>query len=107
MPTSGLRTHPEGIESLFDWMIKNWDELVKKFPPALSMLGTLVSIFTSGYTDKAQLAKVEQFFKDKSTSGYDQALAQSLDAIRSKVSWLERDRADVAAWVKENGYGSS
>ncbi|KAK4205326.1 putative mitochondrial aminopeptidase 2 precursor [Triangularia verruculosa] len=102
MPTTGLRSHPEGIEALYQWMTENWDELVKKLPPALSMLGTMVTIFTSSFTKKEQLAKVEQFFADKSTNGFDQSLAQSLDAIRSKISWIERDREDVAAWVKEN-----
>ncbi|KAK3341528.1 peptidase family M1-domain-containing protein [Lasiosphaeria hispida] len=106
MPTAGLRSHPEGIEALFDFMVNNWDELVKKLPPALSMLGTMVTIFTSSFTKKEQLEKVEKFFAGKSTNGFDQSLAQSLDAIRSKISWLERDRADVAAWVKENGYGA-
>ncbi|KAK3695352.1 aminopeptidase 2 [Podospora appendiculata] len=106
MPTAGLRSHPEGIKALFVWMTENWDELVKRFPPALSMLGTMVSIFTSSFTTKEQLLEVEKFFKDKNTSGYEMSLAQSLDSVRSKISWLERDRADVAAWLKENGYGA-
>jgi aminopeptidase 2 len=104
MPTTGLRGHPEGIEALFTWMENNWDELTKRLPPALSMLGTMVTIFTSSFTTKEQLARVEKFFADKNTNGFDQSLAQSLDAIRSKIAWIERDRADVAAWVKENGY---
>lgn len=104
MPVSGLRSHPEGVEAIFTWMTEHWDELVLKLPPALSMLGTMVTIFTSSFTTKEQLTKVEQFFKDKNTNGFDQNLAQSLDAIRSKVSWLERDRVDVADWLKKNGY---
>ena len=106
MPAAGLRSHPEGIEALFDWMTENWDELYKRLPPALSMLGSMVTIFTSSFTNPQQLARVEKFFADKDTKGYDQSLAQSLDAIRSKIAWLERDRADVASWVKENGYGA-
>jgi aminopeptidase 2 len=106
MPTSGLRSHPEGIEALYTWMTENWEELVKKLPPALSMLGTMVTIFTSSFTKKEQLAQVEKFFEGKSTNGFDQSLAQSLDAIRSKVTWTERDRAEVSAWLKENGYRS-
>ncbi|KAK1769668.1 mitochondrial aminopeptidase 2 [Phialemonium atrogriseum] len=106
MPAAGLRSHTEGIEALFDWMAENWDELVVKLPPALSMLGTMVTILTSGFTTKEQLSKVETFFEGKSTTGFDQSLAQSLDGIRSKVSWLERDRADVATWLKQNGYTS-
>ncbi|ROV91309.1 hypothetical protein VSDG_07783 [Cytospora chrysosperma] len=106
MPTAGLRSHPEGIEALFKWMVNNWDELYKRLPPALSMLGSMVQIMTSSFTKPEQLAQVEKFFADKNTSGYDQALAQSLDGVRSKISWLSRDKSDVAGWLKENGYGS-
>lgn len=87
-------------------MEHNWDELYKRLPPALSMLGSMVQIMTSTFSKPEQLAKVEAFFKDKNTNGYDQSLAQSLDSVRSKIAWLERDRGDVAAWLKENGYGA-
>jgi aminopeptidase 2 len=104
MPVIGLRTHAEGINALYEWMEENWDLLYEKLPPALSMLGSMVNIMTSGFTSQEQLDRVEKFFESKNKSGYDQSLAQSRDAIRSKVSWLARDRDDVAAWVKANGY---
>ncbi|KAK0632262.1 peptidase family M1-domain-containing protein [Immersiella caudata] len=104
MPTAGLRGHANGVEALFACMTENWDELVKKLPPALSLLGTMVTICTSGFTNQEQLVRVEKFFADKPTAGFDQSLAQSLDAIRSKVSWLERDRTDVTDWLKASGY---
>jgi aminopeptidase 2 len=104
MPASGLRSHPEGIEALFGWLTENWEKLIIKTPPSFSMLGTLVSIFTSSLAKQEQLEKVEKFFGERSTSGFDQSLAQSLDAIRSKISYLGRDREDVKAWLKENKY---
>lgn len=106
LPTSGLRTHPEGINALFKWMNENWDELYKRLPPALSMLGSMVQIMTSSFTRQEQLDEVEKFFKDKNTNGYDQSLAQSLDGVRSKIQWLERDRSDVATWLAQNGWGA-
>lgn len=104
MPVIGLRTHAEGINALYNWMESNWDLLYKRLPPALSMLGSMVNIMTSGFTSQEQLDRVEKFFEGKNTNGYDQSLAQSIDAVRSKISWLGRDREDVAAWVKTNGY---
>ena len=104
MPVIGLRAHSEGIEALYGWLESEWETIYVQLPPALSMLGSMVNICTSGFTTSKQLERVEKFFGDKNTNGYDQSLAQSRDAIRSKVAWLERDRADVAAWVKENKY---
>lgn len=104
LPIAALRSHPAGIEALFDWMTTNWDELCKRFPAGLSMLGTIVTLCTNGFTSKEQMARVEKFFGDKSTKGFDQGLAQSLDAIRAKHAWIVRDRAVVEGWVRENGY---
>lgn len=104
MPASGLRGHPAGIDALFNWMVENWDDLYKRLPPALSMLGSMVSIMTSSFSRPEQIARVQEFFADKDTKGYNQALAQSLDAIRSKIAWIERDGDDIAKWLRENGY---
>lgn len=100
LPLGGLRTHAEGIEALFSWMTNNWDELTRRLPAGLSMLGTMVSICTSSFTSKEGLERVQKFFSGRSTKGFDQGLAQSCDAIRAKDAWLTRDREDVKQWVE-------
>lgn len=82
-------------------MTENWEQLVTKLPPSSTMLGSMVQICTATFTTQADLDRVEAFFKDKSTKGFEMPLAQSLDAIRSKISWLARDREDVKHWVEE------
>lgn len=99
MPVSGLRTHPEGIEALFGWMTENWDELSRRLPAGLSMLGTMVAICTSSFSRSSDIERIQKFFAERSTKGFDQSLAQSLDAVRAKAAWLDRDRKDVADWV--------
>jgi len=100
LPISALRTHPQGIEALFGWLTENFDELAKKFPAGLSMLGSIVSICTSGFTNQTDLERIQKFFESKSTKGFDQSLAQSCDSIRAKSAWLARDRDDVKQWVE-------
>lgn len=99
LPISALRSHPAGIQALYTWMTENWEELVRRLPPGLSMLGSVVSMCTSAFNSQADLERIEQFFSTKSTKGFDQSLAQSFDSIRSKASWLNRDRQDVKEWV--------
>ena len=103
MPLSALRTHAEGIEALFVWLSENWEQLNKKLPPGLTILGSVVSICTSSFTRPEQKKRVEEFFKSRSTKGFAMGLAQSLDSIEAKANWLSRDKDDVAKWVKENG----
>jgi len=68
------------------------------------MLGSVVQIVTSSFTSLADVEDIQKFFSDRSTKGFDQGLAQSLDGIRAKAAWLDRDREDVTQWLKGNGY---
>jgi aminopeptidase 2 len=104
MPVSALRTHPEGVEALFTWMMQNWDELTRRLPAGLSMLGSMVSLCTSGFTSAEQKKRVEDFFAARNTKGFAMGLAQSLDAVQAKSQWVARDREVVAKWIKDNGY---
>lgn len=100
MPIASLRTHAEGVDAVFQWMQDNWDELSRRLPPGLSMLGSVVSICTSSFTSEAGLQRVQKFFEERSTKGFEMPLAQSCDAIKAKSAWLGRDREDVKKWVE-------
>ncbi|KAI1859740.1 hypothetical protein JX265_010189 [Neoarthrinium moseri] len=104
LPASGLRSHAEGIDALWGWLTEKWPEIYKRLSGNPPILGSMVTICTSSFAKQEQLDKVEAFFKDVDTKAFIQPLSQSKDAIRSKIAWLQRDRDDVASWVKENGY---
>lgn len=104
IPLTGLRTEAAGVEALFTWLTSNWDSVQAKCPPGLSMLSTLVTVCTAGFTTEAQADRVRQFFADKERKGFQMALQQSLDSIRAKAGWIERDAGDVKAYLVEHGY---
>ena len=68
------------------------------------MLGSVVQIVTNSFSSKASVEEIEKFFNDKSTKGFDQGLAQSLDAVRAKANWVERDAGEVRSWLSERGF---
>jgi len=67
MPLSGLRNHTTGIETRWAWLKENWDEIYKRLPPSLGMLGTVVQLSTSSFCTEAQLKEVEDFFGSRDT----------------------------------------
>jgi aminopeptidase 2 len=85
-------------------MKEHWTDLEKKLPPGLTMLGSVVSICTSSFTKEEQADEVRKFFGERKTKGFDQSLAQSLDAVRAKGKWVERDAGDVEKWLEKGGY---
>ncbi|KAF7536775.1 hypothetical protein G7Z17_g12983 [Cylindrodendrum hubeiense] len=104
MPLSGLRAHKAGIVALWGWVKDNWDVLTKRLPPGMSLLGDVVAMSTSSFTQEEQVADVRRFFSEKGTKGYDLEYAQSLDTIKAKQNWLARDKKDVEQWLAKNKY---
>ncbi|KAK6530013.1 Aminopeptidase 2 mitochondrial, variant 2 [Orbilia ellipsospora] len=104
LPLAGLRGHSDGITALWMWAKENWDELERRLPPGLGMLGSIVQIVTSSFTTSEQIEDVKAFFDKRSTKGFDKGLAQALDAVSAKSKWLERDREDVKKWLSSEGY---
>ena len=68
------------------------------------MLGSVVSICTSGFTHEKQGEQVRGWFAERKTKGFDQSLAQSLDGVRAKGMWVGRDGKDVEQWLKKEKY---
>ena len=104
LPLAGLRGEREGAEALWAYMTANWDALNKKCPASLGMLSHIVQICSGGFTTEEQIQMVRDWFKERSTKGFDRALGQSLDSVQAKASWLKRDGEDVKGWLEENGY---
>ncbi|KAK9460950.1 peptidase family M1-domain-containing protein [Lipomyces oligophaga] len=104
LPMGGLRTTVEGTRALWSWLELHWDEVEKLLPPGLSMLSSVVSLATGGFCKQEDVDTVEAFFAKRNTKGYDKGLAQSLESVRSKIQWVERDGEVVKKWLKSNGY---
>lgn len=104
LPISALRTHAAGVEALWEWAKENWDTLVEKLPPGLSMLGSVVQIVTSGYCSEDKVEEIKKFFANKNCKGFEMGLAQALDSVNVKAGWIKRDKEDVEAWLKEHKY---
>ena len=103
LPLLGLRGEVAGTEAAWSWLRDNWEEIVKVCPPGLSLLGSVVKICVSDFTTQEQLDRVIAFFQDKDKTGYKMSLEQSYDSIRTKIGWLQRDRADVEAFLQKEG----
>ncbi len=104
LPLGSLRANAAGTRALWEWLQQNWAALQEKLPPGLSMFGSVMSLCTSGLTKREHIDEINRFFKDKSTKGFDQNLAQALDTIRTKAAWVERDHEDLENWLRKNGY---
>lgn len=91
-------------ERLWTWLKDNWAQITAKLGGSLGMLGTGVQLVMSALGTSEHLNDAQAFFSSKENAEIDMYLAQSLDALKAKIAWVERDRVDVAAWLEKNGY---
>ncbi|KAK0521743.1 Aminopeptidase 2 mitochondrial [Tilletia horrida] len=100
---AGLAGNRVGRRLLWAETKARYDQLAKVFEGNFS-LSRLIEYSFSSLTTKADLEDVQAFFKDKDVAKYSMGLQQGLDSVRANSQWLERDAADVEAWLKGNGY---
>jgi len=80
-------------------MKENWAVLDKRFGSGLGLLRSYVAMVVRALGKKEHLVDVERFFEELDTEAYRQKLEQGLDALKAKIEWVQRDRADVEDWL--------
>jgi aminopeptidase 2 len=80
-------------------MQENWAAVEEKMGATLGMIGYVIQRMADILGTTKHLREFEEFFAKRDTSTYSSALSQSLDSLKAKVAWVERDREDVASWL--------
>ncbi|KAF8162999.1 leucyl aminopeptidase [Crassisporium funariophilum] len=95
----GLGGNFKGRRLLTKYFKEQYDVLYKRFEGNFS-LHYMVTYSTEYYSTMKDCEETEAFFKDKDTSKYNQALAQTLDTIRARSAYVERATDDIVDWLK-------
>ncbi|CAG8584941.1 6606_t:CDS:1, partial [Paraglomus occultum] len=75
-----------------------------RYSKSMTLFGNIVRFGTQHFASEADIADIENFFKDKDTKDITRPLQQSIEKIRSNAAWLGRDAKDVKDWLGSNGY---
>ncbi|CEL52347.1 hypothetical protein RSOLAG1IB_00887 [Rhizoctonia solani AG-1 IB] len=95
---AGLSGNRASRRRIAEYFKENYEKLYKRFEGNFS-LNYLVKYSFDSFSTEQDAKEVEEFFKDKDSSKYNLALAQTLDSIRASTKWLGRSRDDVAQWL--------
>jgi aminopeptidase N len=90
--------------TLWDWFKANWSTIEGKLGGNPVVLNRYVKMALSEFADHAVEKDIEAFFKDKDTKGFDKALAQISDTVRSNADYKERDEKLLVEWLEAKGY---
>jgi len=91
-------THPLGREMAWRFLKKNWKTFVDRYHGGgLNLLNRCIAV-CSGFTTRKDFADAEKFLKARKAPGMERAINKSLEALRSNIKWLERDRKDFGEY---------
>ncbi|KAJ2930053.1 hypothetical protein H1R20_g7024, partial [Candolleomyces eurysporus] len=97
---AGLAANFKTRKLLFEYFQEHYAELSKRFEGNFTMQ-YLVRYSMDFLSTQKDLQSVEDFFKDKDTSKYNQSLNQTLDTIRAKIAYIDRSTKDLEEWLGE------
>lgn len=98
-----------------EYFMENFATLDKRFSASFG-ISHLIKYSLGTLTSKADLQKVQDFFKGKGgfinwselthtdVSRFVLTVGQVNDSIQASADWLERDLDDVSEWLKSNKY---
>lgn len=86
-------------ELLWKFIQDNWDEFRGRFSAAVTMFSHLLEEVLSSFHSEEHARAIEQFFVDNPLPEVSRTINQSLERIRSRAQWLERDYASIVDWL--------
>jgi aminopeptidase 2 len=68
------------------------------------MLRIILRLMIGGFSTKDQIEQVGAFFSTQDTGQYGQVLAQEIEKVEARCTWVTRDTKDVESWLQKHGY---
>ncbi|KJZ73130.1 hypothetical protein HIM_07514 [Hirsutella minnesotensis 3608] len=99
----GLAGNPHGRHLQWKFMKDNWSTCLEKLRNPI-VLDLFVRVTLGSFTDEKAIDELDQFFKDKDTSGFNRTLGTVKDKIRGRAAYKQRDSAALREWLGANGY---
>ena len=95
---SSVAANPRGRRLAWDFLKSNWPEFDRRYGAGGFGLMRLVAMCGS-FTTQESLDDVESFFTKNPAPAADRTIRQSVEKIRLSIKWLERNEAELSAWL--------
>ncbi|KAL1672234.1 hypothetical protein EV122DRAFT_284153 [Schizophyllum commune] len=96
----GLQGNPAARRMLVLLLKDNYDAIYKRFEGTFS-LGRIIQAPIESLSTKKDYEETKAFFADKDTSKYDMSLAQALDSVKARYTYIGRSTEDLKHWLDE------
>lgn len=92
----------EGRDEAWSFTKKNYSMFLERYSGGF-LFTRLIKVCCSDFSDMNKYKDVELFFSENKAPSAERAVKQSLENIKLRAGWLERDGAAVEEWFTANG----
>ncbi|KAL5248988.1 hypothetical protein ACHWQZ_G018001 [Mnemiopsis leidyi] len=93
----------EGREQTWAFVKNNYPIFLERYAGGF-LFQRLVQTTCASFVDMDKYKDVEKFFSENKAPSAERAIKQSLEGIKLRCSWLQRDGEAVAQWFKDHGF---
>jgi len=101
-----LAENRHGGRLAWETLVARWPEFERQFGASIMMFSRLVEGVANKLKTFEDAEEVQEFFKHHKVARIDQAIARSIETIRTNAAWILRGRepimALIADWAKKN-----
>lgn len=98
---SAIWMNEKGQDLVFEFIMKNWGIILKKYGEGGHFLSKLVEPLGEHKSLK-DLKDAKKFFSKNVAPGAERTLKQAYEKIASNVAWLHDDKKDIENWLNKN-----
>ncbi|XP_030647271.1 endoplasmic reticulum aminopeptidase 2 [Chanos chanos] len=93
--------NPAGHFLAWNFVKKNWDELVKKFQLGSFSIRNIIIGTTAQFSSREELAEIKAFFESiREQSSQLRATQVALENVEKNIQWLERNLETMRTWLQ-------
>jgi aminopeptidase N len=96
-----LSKNAKAKREFWNYLKDNFDAIYERLNANEVVFERFIKFTLGRFASKEAHDEIKEFFKDKDTHSYFRALEQVLDGISANAAWVERDTADVDAFLKK------
>ena len=95
---SGVAMNPYGRDIWWNFVRKNWKELVNRYAEGGTILARIIKAINNSAEEK-HFKSFKKFFQTHDAPGAKRAVEQVLERLEGNIAWLKRDKKNIEKYL--------
>lgn len=101
---ASLAANPACRDKLWEFFTLHYDQIYEAYSTPMVVMDRVVRAGLCQFNTFSVHKEIQDFFHQKSVSGFERSLNQALDHIATNTNWAIRDAKDVELWLSKMNY---